>query len=104
MIKPSELLKKITRWLFGDGRLIKYYWRRTSKNKLAIAGLGFVLFLILLAIIGPFFTLDPTMSNFEQNNLPPVGFSTESSTYDIATAKLTAQKIDGVWSHPSGNR
>jgi peptide/nickel transport system permease protein len=99
---PRNLLKKYSALLYGNRRLVNYYWKRTSKNKLAGIGLAFVLFLILLAIVGPFFTLDPTLVDFEQKNVPPVGFNTESSIYDIATARFTTSKISGTWDHPLG--
>lgn len=98
----SKLLQKIGGPLYSNRRLISYYWQRIRKNKLAVAGLGFILFLILLAIIGPFLTGDPTKSNFEENNLPPVGFSTEVSIYNIATGQSTTSKIYGTWKHPLG--
>ncbi len=96
------LLQKISSPLYNNRRLIKYYWQRTSKNKLAVAGLAFVIFLILLALIGPFLTLDPTLVNFEEKNLPPVGFSTEVSVYNIATGQSTTSKTYGTWKHPLG--
>jgi len=98
----SKVLQKIGGPLYGNRRLISYYWQKTKKNKLAVAGLAFILFLILLAIIGPFLTIDPTQSNFEENNLPPVGFSTEVSIYNIATGQSTTSKTYGTWKHPLG--
>jgi peptide/nickel transport system permease protein len=98
----TNLLQKVGGPLYNNRRLIKYYWQRTSKNKLAVAGLAFVIFLILLAAIGPFFTLDPTLVNFEEKNLPPVGFSTEASVYNIATGEFTTSKTYGIWKHPLG--
>jgi peptide/nickel transport system permease protein len=88
--------------LYNNRRLINYYWQRTSKNKLAVAGLAFVIFLILLALIGPLFTLDPTLVNFEDKSLPPVGLSTEVSIYNIATGEFTTSKTYGIWKHPLG--
>lgn len=102
----TEMLKKLFRKvggpLYNNRRLIRYYWQRTSKNKLAVAGLAFVILLILLALIGPFFTLDPTKVNFAEKNMPPVGFSTEVSIYDIATGQSTTSKTYGTWKHPFG--
>jgi len=98
----TSVFRRIGGPLYNNRRLLNYYWQRTSKNKLAVAGLAFVIFLILLALIGPLFTLDPTQVNFEQKNLPPVGLSTEVSIYDRATGEFTATKIYGMWEHPLG--
>lgn len=100
--KFSNFLQKAAGPLYTNRRLIDYYWQRTRKNKLAVAGLAFILFLILLAIVGPFFTLDPTRVNFEEKNSPPVGFSTEVSIYSITTGKFTTSKTEGTWKHPLG--
>ncbi len=88
--------------IHGNRRLFLYYWNRTKQNKLAIAGLGFILFLILLALIGPFFTADPTHVDFAERNVPPLGFSTEESIYDIKTNAFTVNLIEGTWKHPLG--
>lgn len=97
-----DYLKGLFRPLFVNRRLLAYYWYRTKRNKLAVAGLGFILFLILVAIVGPFFTIDPTKISFEEKNLPPVGFSMESSVYDIATGQFMTAKTSGIWEHPLG--
>jgi peptide/nickel transport system permease protein len=98
----NNLFQRIGGPLYNNRRLINYYWQRTSKNKLAVAGLAFVIFLILLALIGPLFTLDPTLVNFEDKSLPPVGLSTEVSIYNIATGEFTTSKTYGIWKHPLG--
>jgi peptide/nickel transport system permease protein len=102
----SDVLKKIV-WTIGkpvynNRRLIRYYWERTSRNKLAVAGLAFILFLIALAVIGPFFTIDPTLVNLEDKNLPPVGFGFEESIYSIETGQFTVTELRGTWKHPLG--
>jgi peptide/nickel transport system permease protein len=99
MISRSTLTERMPRW---NTKLIRYYWQRTSKNKLAVAGLGFVLFLILVALIGPLFTLDPTMVNFDEKSLPPVGFHIEDSVYNISTGNFITQEAAGTWKHPLG--
>lgn len=86
----------------GNNRLIKYYWERTTRNKLAVLGLAFILFLILLAVVGPFFTIDPTLINFDENSLPPVGFSTEESIYNLETEEFVTEQINSTWKHPLG--
>jgi len=88
--------------LYASRRLVQYYWQRASRNRLAVAGLAFILFLILLAIIGPFFTADPTTVNFEEKNLPPVGFTTEESVYDPQTGDFITKTAIGTWKHPLG--
>jgi peptide/nickel transport system permease protein len=98
----NNLFQRIGGPLYNNRRLINYYWQRTRKNKLAVAGLAFVIFLILLALIGPLFTLDPTLVNFEDKSLPPVGLSTEVSIYNIATGEFTTSKTYGIWKHPLG--
>jgi len=88
--------------LYASRRLLRYYWDRTKRNRLALGGLGFIAFLILLALIGPLFTADPTAANFEEKNLPPLGFSIEESVYDLKTGQFTSHVITGAWEHPLG--
>jgi peptide/nickel transport system permease protein len=83
-------------------RLTGYYWRRTSRHKLAIAGLAFIGLIILAAVVGPFLTQDPTHVDFKERNLPPAGFSTSQSTYDMATGKFIERITPGTWQHPLG--
>ena len=49
-------------------RLTRYYWDRTKRHRLSVFGLGFIIFLVLVAIFGPFFTQDPTAVNFNEKN------------------------------------
>jgi len=93
---------KIVRPFYANRRLIGYYWVRTSRNKLAVAGLAYILFLICLALIGPLFTLDPTDVDFEQKSMPPVGFTSELSFYDAADDTMITEEIPGTWKHPLG--
>jgi peptide/nickel transport system permease protein len=67
-----------------------------------VFGLGFIIFLVLLAAIGPLFTLDPTAVNFDEKNIPPVGFTIEQSVYNIETDEFSTKEIHGSWSHPLG--
>lgn len=87
---------------YANKRLSRYYWERTQKNRLAIAGLVFILFLFMVAIFGPLFTQDPTRVNFPEKNTPPVGFSITQSYYDNSTGKFINQESRGNWSHPLG--
>ena len=88
--------------LYHNKRLTGYYWRRTRRHRLAVFGLVFILFLILVAIIGPFFTKDPNRVNFTEKNIPPVGFTTQQSLYDVKTDKFATLEIKGGWHHPLG--
>ena len=88
--------------LYASRRLMHYYWQRASKNKLAVGGLAFILFLILLAIIGPLFTADPTAVNFEEKNVPPLGFALEESVYDLKTGQFITHQTTGTGEHPLG--
>jgi peptide/nickel transport system permease protein len=88
--------------LYTGRRLVSYYWERVRKNKLAVAGLAFILFLILLALIGPFFTADPTTVNFEEKNMPPLGFTIEESVYRPETQQIITKTITGTEKHPLG--
>lgn len=88
--------------LYTNRRLVQYYWQRVKRNRLAVAGLVFILFLILLALLGPLFTTDPTAVNFEEKNIPPVGFSVEESTYNAETGQFITRATSGTWEHPLG--
>lgn len=88
--------------LYASRRLIQYYWQRAIKNKLAVGGLVFILLLILLAFIGPLFTVDPTAVNFDEKNLPPLGFTIEESVYKIETKQFITSRITGTSEHPLG--
>jgi len=88
--------------LYLSRRLVRYYWDRTRRNRLAVGGLAFILFLILLALIGPFFTADPTAVNFEEKNRPPLGFATEESVYDLKTGQFITKTLTGTGKHPLG--
>ncbi len=87
---------------YMDRRLAVYYWERLEKNKLSLAGLGFIVFLALVGIFGPFFTQEPTRADFEIKNLPPLGFSVQESVYDIKTNDFTTSTIPGRADHPLG--
>jgi peptide/nickel transport system permease protein len=88
--------------LYVNRRLTGYYWERTKKNKLAILGLFFIVFLILLATAGPFFTVNPNQVNFEEKNLPPLGFTVTQSVYDRDRGSFITQELPGTWKHPMG--
>ena len=88
--------------LYANKRLTKYYWERMKRNRLAVCGLGFILFLIPLALIGPFFTADPTAVSFEEKNFPPLGFTIEESVFDAETGQFITKLITATGAHPLG--
>src|SRR4030042_3393 len=97
-----DIVRRISRPMSNSKRLINYYWQRTRRNKLAVFGLAFIIFLVLLAVVGPFFTLDPTLVDFEKKNLPPVGFTIEQSVCNTETDDFITTKVSGTWKHPLG--
>lgn len=96
------LLFQIVYPIYANKRLAMYYWERVKKNKLAIAGLFFIVFLVLLAVLGPLFTLDPNLVNFDEKNLPPLGFTVTQAVYDRSTGSFKTEEIKGNWKHPLG--
>jgi peptide/nickel transport system permease protein len=88
--------------LYVHRRLTRYYWDRVKKHRLAVVGLAFILFLVVVAIIGPLFTADPTAINFKEKNIPPLGFSTQQSVYNIATDQFFTTEVNSTWQHPLG--
>lgn len=88
--------------LYSNRRLSSYYWQRTRKFRPSIFGVVFILFLVLLALIGPFFTQDPTGHILKDKGLPPVGLSVEQSTFDLATGNFITAVTPGTWKHPLG--
>jgi len=88
--------------LYVNRRLTKYYWERIKRHRLSVLGLTFILFLVTIAIIGPFLTQDPTEVNFQEKNLPPPGFAIEQSVYDLKTGQFKTAETPGTWQHPLG--
>ncbi len=88
--------------LYANRRLTRYYWDRTKRHRLAVIGLGFIIFLVAVAILGPFLTQDPTQVDFKNKNLPPVGFSSEQSIFDRNTGQLITTETQGTWRHSFG--
>ena len=86
----------------NNRRLIRYYWDRTKRHRLSVLGLAFILFLIAVALIGPFLTQDPTRVNFAEKNMPPVGFTSQQSLFDSKTGEMVTREIPGKWQHPLG--
>ncbi len=88
--------------LYANRRLTRYYWERTKKHRLSILGLAFIALLIAVAIIGPLFAQDPTRVNFQEKNIPPLGFTVQQSIYDLKTEEFVTTEIPGTWGHPLG--
>ncbi|MFC1916167.1 ABC transporter permease [Chloroflexota bacterium] len=88
--------------LYVNRRLTKYYWERTRRHRLAVLGLAFIVFLVAVAIIGPLLTQDPTKVNFQEKNMPPLGFSIEQSVYDLKSEQFLTTETPGTWQHPLG--
>ena len=99
IILGAVALRYIVLPLYSSRRLVKYYWERTKQNRLAVAGLAFIVLLVLMALIGPLFTADPTRVNFEEKNIPPVGFTIEESLYDSDTGEFITQTATGTTEH-----
>jgi peptide/nickel transport system permease protein len=100
--RSPDTLKNTDSSMSDSSGLINYYWQRTRRNKLAVFGLAFIIFLVLLAVIGPFFTGDPTAANFDETEIPPLGFTTQQSTYNIQTDQFTTKEVHGTRKHPLG--
>jgi peptide/nickel transport system permease protein len=98
----KRILLTVIKPAYNNRRLIAYYWNRTRQNKLAVIGLGFIVLLALAALIGPLVTIDPTLVDFEEKNIPPVGFSLEESVYVRETGEFIVVKTEGIWKHPLG--
>ncbi|MFH0847254.1 MAG: ABC transporter permease [Chloroflexota bacterium] len=88
--------------LYRNRRLTGYYWERTRRHRLAVLGLAFIIFLILVALVGPIFTQDPDKVNFEEKNLPPWGFASVNSVYNRETNEFFTQKTVGTTRHILG--
>ncbi len=88
--------------LYTNRRLTRYYWERTRRHRLAVFGLAFIGLLIVVALIGPFFTPDPTRVNFQEKNMPPLGFTIEQSVYNLETDEFVVTETSGTGQHPLG--
>lgn len=80
----------------------KYHREKIKANKFAVLGLIFIIILFLTAILGPFLARDPNEIDFNDKNLPPIGFSTGQSVYNIKTQELETKDRQGNREHPLG--
>ena len=88
--------------LYVNRRLTRYYWERTKRHRLSVLGLAFIVFLIAVALVGPFLTQDPTRVNFQEKNLPPPGFTMQQSVYDLKSGQFLTTETPGIWQHALG--
>jgi peptide/nickel transport system permease protein len=98
----AVLVFQVIHPFYVNRRLVLYYWGRTKKNRLSILGLYFILLLIVIAIVGPHFTLDPNEVNFIEKNAPPLGFKMTQSVYDSQTGEFVIFEMAGNLKHPLG--
>lgn len=72
-------------------------WRRLRKNKLAMTGLGIIIFLIIMAIIGPSINeFTYSQQNLAKKNLPPSSeywFGTDNFGRDLFTRTWYGARI-----------
>ncbi|WP_243571930.1 dipeptide ABC transporter permease DppC [Bacillus stercoris] len=72
-------------------------WRRLKKNKLAMAGLFILLFLFVMAVIGPFISLHSVVrQSLTEQNLPPSAdhwFGTDELGRDVFTRTWYGARI-----------
>ncbi|MBU5592053.1 ABC transporter permease [Clostridium sp. MSJ-4] len=74
----------------------KTIWKRLKKNKLAMAGLGILIFMILACVIGPLFTKDPNAKNYASGFAKPSSkflLGSDSLGRDILARTLVAGRI-----------
>lgn len=76
--------------------------KKLYKDKAAFLSLIYIIILIIVAIFGPFFTQEANKINFDEKNLPPLGFSIKQSYYNIETEKLETIVIKGSREHILG--
>lgn len=88
--------------IYRNRRLTAYYWSRIKRSRLALLGFAYLAALVSVAIFGPLFTQDPNQVNFQEKNLPPIGFAVEQSTYDAKTGKFVTLEVRGAAKHVLG--
>jgi peptide/nickel transport system permease protein len=73
--------------VYKQGSLAQLVLRTFTKNKLAVAGVAIVLFMVLFCFVGPFiYHTDQTYTNILNSNDPPSGahiLGTDNNGYDI---------------------
>jgi peptide/nickel transport system permease protein len=82
--------------LGGDASRGPAFWRRFSRNRIALAGAILLLLLIGLAVIGPFFTADPRAQNVRIRFTHPNAehwFGTDEVGRDIFSRAVNGARI-----------
>jgi len=82
--------------------IAEHHREKLKSNKPAMLGLVFITLLFSTAIFGPLMTRNPNEINFNDKNLPPLGFSIEQSVYNIKTQELETTGRQGNREHPLG--
>ncbi len=82
--------------------IAEHHLEKLKNNKPAMLGFVFIILLFSTAIFGPFMTRNPNEINFNDKNLPPLGFSIEQSVYNIKTQELETTERQGNREHPLG--
>ncbi len=82
--------------------IAEHHLEKLKNNKPAMLGFVFIILLFSTAIFGPFMTRNPNEINFNDKNLPPLGFSIEQSVYNIKTQELETTGKQGSREHPLG--
>ncbi len=82
--------------------IAEHHREKLKNNKPAMLGFVFIIFLFLTAIFGPLITKNPNEINFNDKNLPPLGFSIEQSVYNVKTQELETTERQGNLEHPLG--
>jgi peptide/nickel transport system permease protein len=82
--------------------IAEHHREKLKNNKPAMLGLVFIILLFSTAIFGPLITKNPNEINFDDKNLPPLGFSIEQSVYNIKTQELETTERQGNREHSLG--
>lgn len=97
-IKPGGVAKWTADWWKRFRAASRYAFFLMKRNPLSLIGGGFILFLVLLAIVGPFFTpYDPEKSDLTSKSLPPSSthwMGTDNLGMDIFSRVIQATRLD----------
>jgi len=82
--------------------LVVYYWQRTKRNKAAMLGMTYIIALVLTAVFGPYLTQDSGIVNFDEKNLPPLGFKIAHFFYNAQKGEFETTETRGSAKHILG--
>lgn len=82
--------------------LAVYYWQRTKRNKAAVLGMAYIAALVFTAIFGPYLAQNPGIVNFEEKNLPPLGFKIAHFFYNAQKGEFETTETRGTGRHVLG--